>query len=185
MINVKNLQFEYKSGLVLGITGFVISLLLGFVSGNSIEVILFRVLIFTILFAFLGYGSFFIIKKYVPEIYQVFSALDNKTEHKSNTGNTDESNEKILTENIPETKEKQETSTESEVKPAQEFTELSNDITPELNVPDADKTLNDEILNSPVEEMNKTAQKLLKDNNIKYEPKIAAQAIRTMMKRDE
>jgi len=71
MAQLSGLSIEYRSGLLLGLLALVLSVLTGLISGIGFVVILIRALIMVPVFVAVGYGTIIILKKYVPEIYDV------------------------------------------------------------------------------------------------------------------
>jgi hypothetical protein len=184
MINYKSIGAEYITGAFLGGLALVISLLIGFISGNRMSLVFFRTVINTLLFTGIGIVCIFVIKKFVPEVYQVFSTLNDaenieiKTEEFKDNTKAESSSTSEIASGINDM-------TEPETKSSlnHEDKELEN----EFNILDkqpaefsdgSDFSSNDSNIEN-------NTRGTVKNKSIKYEPKIAAQAIRTMMKKDE
>ncbi|MBN2402535.1 MAG: hypothetical protein JXN64_09045 [Spirochaetes bacterium] len=181
MITLKNINIEYLAAMGFGLTGLVLSLFAGFFSGNSISVILFRAFITAIILSIVGFICLFIIKKFVPEIYQIINSIFN---NESADINVDSSNEKSY--------EKAEGDNLGNMSSdTAEFSEINENLAANRTDTDLESQFNtiDKIDSSSSLNADMTPGAVshsgFKDNKIKYEPKIAAQAIRTMMKRDE
>ena len=174
MISIKNLNIEYKFLIIFGILSLIMSLLIGIISGIDFSVITIRMLIFVPIFAGLGYGIAFVLKRYIPELYQLLAGL--------NEDSTDVMGDKDETGNISEDISdpgRDEASMGDEVDG--DFTEFNSDDFTKLESVegiDADKGTN--ISNK------KLGKHIISKEKIaKYEPKLMAEAIRTMMSRDE
>ena len=61
-------MFNLKWGIILGSIGFVLSLLVGIISGASFPLVLIRPLIFTAVFFVLGLGLWLLINHFLPEL---------------------------------------------------------------------------------------------------------------------
>jgi hypothetical protein len=189
MINFRNIGVQYLTGILFGLFALVLSLLIGFLSGNRISLVIFRTFLNTFIFSLIGTGCIFIIKRFVPEIYQIISFSDDaenieiKTEEISGKSNSTRKKSKENPEsNSEELKQENPDSAENEMSlnEKRDDTELEN----EFNVLDKQPSgFSSE--NSSNNNSDNVSSKIIKDNSIKYEPKIAAQAIRTMMKKDE
>lgn len=170
MIDIKKISIEYKIAAVFGAVSFVISFLTGILAGNPAGAVIAKSLILTVVFTGIGYVSIFVLKRYVPEVYDIFSS---GVLNQDDDGSVD----------IPD--EGAEVVTEPEAGVAGENLDITDksDEMPEpekLNRDDKETELHD-ISNEHVT----TEEAKEKEKIFKYEPEIAAQAIRTMMKRDE
>ncbi len=85
MINLKNINKEYLISAGFGFFGLILSLLAGIFSGNKLFIIFFRAITTAILFSILGFICLFIIKKFVPEIYQIINSINNNEGSNVNT----------------------------------------------------------------------------------------------------
>ncbi|MBN2040966.1 MAG: hypothetical protein JW864_13055 [Spirochaetes bacterium] len=178
MVNYKNFAIEYITALIFGVLGLLLSLFAGFISGNKIISVFVRSVIITIGFAFIGYICLIIVKKFVPEIYQVFSNInENKEVNLNNDRDNSKGSEIDSAENMPETSiAEADSGTETRV--------------PDVELEDQFNTLEKEqagesFLSKDKVDAGTASKSFSREKNITYEPKIAAQAIRTMMKRDE
>ncbi|MFH0974636.1 MAG: hypothetical protein V1874_02515 [Spirochaetota bacterium] len=125
----------------------------------------------------------FVLKKFVPELYQIVNSLNinkeveiksedlaNKDIKPNNNANNVEPGEKTSVQSesdVAVNTGREDAALENEFNRMEKPSEIYSSLGADNNDPTGG------------------SQKLFKDNKIKYEPKIAAQAIRTMMKRDE
>jgi hypothetical protein len=172
MTMLSSLPLDIRMAVYFSAVAALISLLLGGITGVDFMTILIRMGISVPLFGALGFGSIFLVKKFVPEM---FEAVSNQGSPGDELGEEGSNEPDIMAESdgfgedgiVEEGLEGAEPGSTSEA-----FTELeSNDLT------------------------NVTAQgrqgqagmgkHIVKDGEMNYEPKLMAQAIRTMMSRDE
>ena len=171
-MQLSELNIEYRAGLVFSIIALVLSLTTGLVAGISITVIIVRSFIMVPVFFGVGYSVTLILKKFVPEIYELFTVKkDEKTETAAEVIDISQDNEEVNAGVLSESSEQQDTG----------FTELT-----EKNF-DRYNTVSDSGLETT---LNTSTGKLGKHiivqeqfNN--YEPKIMAQAVRTMMNKEK
>lgn len=170
MINLKDIDIEYISSAIFGLTGLILSLFIGFISGNAISLVIIRALIITIIFSILGFACILIIKKYVPEIYKIFTSINNNEEVEIKPEN--------LEEDIKDKKPIIDSSVSEEINLHEDKRdeELENEFNTFDNQSEEDSYASKRVVDS---------KNIFNEKKIKYEPKIAAQAIRTMLKRDE
>ncbi|MBN1500414.1 MAG: hypothetical protein JW982_09665 [Spirochaetes bacterium] len=154
----------------------LLSLAVGFISGNNITIIILRAVIFSIIFSVIGFGSVIVIKKYIPEFYNiVFSA---EIEHSGTEGNID--SDSMQFENKSPNYEsinsfENETSIEEDMPESDDYSGGSENAS---NDNYADEALNN-ISGS------KMGKHILEEKGMQFEPKLMAEAIRTMMSKDE
>jgi len=190
MIDLKNLRIEHKAGAIFAAAALTTSLLAGVVSGTGFVVILVRLFILTPIFAAIGFTSIFIIKKYVPELYDTLSgkSVENKESTQENRTKIN-SDEDDIQDGI-ESSDSQETSTDEVIQNAadgddsdeeleKEFKELTKEDLPKLDSSEA----GDIDISSADSKMGKHI--ISKEQDFKYEPEVMAKAIRTMMSKDE
>lgn len=142
--------------------GLVVSMIAGFMAGNRVSYILFVSLVSSLSFAGLGFGIYQILEKKVPEFLNFLSTL---------TGGTSESND----ENEGFADSGAEVHTRStELDSGTDFTESSME-----DIQEKDKILQQA-------KSGKFGDHLVVDKiAIKNEPKLMAEAIRTIMSRDD
>ncbi|HOP63579.1 MAG TPA: hypothetical protein PK358_03480 [Spirochaetota bacterium] len=172
----ENMGIEQKYGAVFGAAAFVLSLLTGLVSGVSFTVTIIRSLIMIPVFFIVGYGTLSVLKKYVPEIYD---ALVNTAGRGVKAGA--ESETEIFISETDAADEGAAAESESSGGATGEFTELTGKDF------DRYKTADDTVLDSTFEASNGKMGKhiIVEEQFNDYEPKIMAQAIRTMMSKDK
>ena len=167
---MQGLTLENKVGAVFSAAAFLLTLLVGIISGVKFGVTIIRSLICIPVFFGIGFGIIFVIKTYVPEVYEMLVTSSSK-EASSETRSLNQEEVEIDHGEYSEGME--------ESKP--EFTELSEK--------DFDKysTLGDDGLNTAFNaSAGKMGKHIVVDEKFSsYEPKIMAQAIRTMMSKDK
>lgn len=177
MINFKSLDIEYITGLIFGVLGFVLSILIGFISGNNFVFIVVRSLIIAVIFSLIGYACLIIIKKFVPEIYHVFTSINENQEIDINKDISDVAEHESSIENIPE-------ASAADINSESDLKIPDMDLENQFNTLEKDKSEESQV-NADGRDSAVISKNISSEKNIRYEPKIAAQAIRTMMKRDE
>ena len=186
MVSLKNINIEYTLSAGFGAAGLVLSLLTGLFSGNEIPVIFLKAFITAIIFVILGYICLFIIKKFVPEIYQIICLINSNEELNIDVEASDDKIDQKSEININQNKNFGDTDISGSpgfdrgVSVKSEDTELESEFNSVGNNGD-----NYSSLKTNEKDSVEISHNAFKESNIKYEPKIAAQAIRTMMKRDE
>ncbi len=168
MINIKEINREYILSAIFGVSALILSFLIGFLAGNGIGPIIFRSVISMIVFSIIGFAGLYVIKRFVPEVYEIIDS--------GSTVQIDDSDLSIEeSEEVVDAEQQEAPPIEEEAK----VTDLDEEFSSEkkANVDDSDLDLSSE------EESPAPGTDL--QEKIKYEPEIAAQAIRTMMKKDE
>jgi hypothetical protein len=173
MLKLEGFGIEIKAGLLFGITGFALSFITGFVSGVSFSVVIIRSAITVLVFSGIGFAVLMILKNYVPEMYEILSDSGNSEEaavHKPD-GNISE----IYSDNngLSESMEGETASSE--------FKELDDQSYERLTSVE-NQGLNSE-LNVSEGKMGKHI--IMQDEFNGYEPKLIAEAVRTMMGKDK
>jgi len=182
MVDIKNIDIKYKSGVIFGIISLVLSLLTGILSGVGIGIVFLRALIMAPIFPALGFGIIWIIQKYIPEFNGVFSSADsgNIDTDIDDTGMDSASD---LSDGMPESVEGA-SDTEgggfSEM-PDDEYPRVSSDTTAEIESSFDSSGMND-VGSSSGKKLGKHI--IADENSFKYEPKLMAEAVRTMMSKD-
>ncbi len=183
MISLKSLGIEYKAGAVIGIAALVLSLMIGLAVGNEFLYSIGRSFFFAVLFAVLGFGGAFLLKKYVPEVFQLVEPGDTLK-----TVETSESVEVIAdnqgaggyASSAPVNSDERAGGAESASSKGDDsprFEPLSDYVKNEAG----DETL--DALDAGSSE--KMGKHIFKNKKVSYEPKILASAIRTMMSKDQ
>jgi len=189
MISLKSLAIEYKTGAVMGVAALVLSFLTGLIVGNEFLYSLGRAFFFSILFALLGIGGLVLLKRFVPEAYAAIaepglsSAKSVDTSESvevvaSGIAGADEASAASAVDVQPGTAAKKSRSNadadESE-SGGPEFEPLGDYYKKQPGPDHLDVTSSKKSMGRHV----------LVEKSIKYEPKILAAAVRTMMNRDQ
>ena len=145
---------KVKFSLFLALFAFIISIIIGFIIDNTIINLLWKAIVFGILFFALGFGSWHFLEKRVPELFEMFLSGSNEIPGENGLENLNDSGEFVSTEG-----NHGETAHES-----QDTVDISS------NPKSGSNQLGDHIL--------------VRDKMIENEPKLLAEAIRTMMDRD-
>lgn len=178
MLKLEGLGIETKTGLFFGIIGFVLSFVTGFISGISFSVVLIRSLVAVLVFTGIGFAVLMVLKKYVPEIYEVLSASgDSASGYSEETvvHDLEESGSAIYSDKVSGSEKDDAGSSDSG------FQELDNQSYERLTSVE-DQGLNSE-LNISEGKMGKHI--IMQDQFSEYEPKLIADAVRTMMGKDK
>ncbi len=173
MLKLKGLGIEIKSGLFFAVVGFLFSFITGFVAGISFSVVILRSVITALIFSFLGYVAVIIIRKYVPEIYEMFfmqedSAQEEATEQRAENGDGFTRADEII-----------------------ESAEESGDNSGFRGLDDQSYERLTSVQNQELDsDLNISAGKMgnhiiIQDQFNGYEPKLMADAVRTMMSKDK
>jgi hypothetical protein len=183
MISLKSLGIEYKAGAVIGVAALVLSLLIGLGVGNEFLYSVGRSFFFGILFAVMGFGGAILLKKYVPEVFQLVEPGD-----KLKTVETSD-NVEVIADNqgaggyassAPVNSEERAGGADSASLKGGEspqFEPLSDYVKNEIG---------DDTLDTPdAGGSEKMGKHIFKNKKVSYEPKILASAIRTMMNKDQ
>jgi hypothetical protein len=177
---LQNISLEYRIGLAFGVTALLFTLLIGIVSGIQFDVIAIRLIIMAPLYALIGTGIVMIVKKFVPEFYELF----NRDFHKKDPGAEDLEGADADS-GVGDSEEREsrisDTGQEETVSEEGEFSEMNPDDLPRVETgetPDLDNPLD-------VSE-GKLGRHIVANEKIaKYEPKVMAEAVRTMMSKDK
>ena len=163
---LKKIGWETKAIVIPGAAAFLISLAGGIVSGNPFYVVILRAFIFSIVFSALSFGSLSVLKKFVPEFFDSIAAVMPGAE----TGDAQE-----------------DISPDSELAAddrydASEAEQDSGSVEPYDAPPSFAPAGLDQISGSAFP--SKSGRKKLEEQTLKFQPKIMAEAIRTMMSKD-
>lgn len=176
---IYKISLELKVSILFGILAFVVTLLFGSMVGNKIGILIGRVLFFTVVYAAIGYGSLVIIKRRVPEVYEILNQSfgfpkSNVSQDEYVTVKPDESN--VVQEEGPNGNEENIPDTSISKKADTSYTEVFTPL-------ESKDYTNLSTKDSKPKKMGKHI--VLDDKKIQYEPKVMAEAIRTMLKRDK
>ncbi len=172
---LQNISLEYRIGLIFGVTALLFTLLVGIISGIRINVIAVRLLIMAPVYALMGTGIIMIIKKFVPEFYEFFNReIPEGTDADSGAGGAEEEESSLSDGGREET-----------VPEEGEFREMDTDDLPRVETGEAPDLENS--LDNPLDvSQGKLGRHIVATEKVaKYEPKVMAEAVRTMMSRDE
>ena len=163
------LGIEFKSGILFSIIALILSMVAGLIGSVPFGMIIFRSLVIIPLFFFVGFGVLIIMKKFVPEVYEAITN-DKETESGASVENVDISyRDEGFESEYSENKEENFT----------EFTEDDFDKVQSTNSTNADDVHDTS--------GGKLGKHIIVDNQQLngYEPKVMAEAIRTMMSKDK
>lgn len=177
MVQIKELPVEYKAAVFFGLCALVLSLLVGVVAQTSVAVVFIHSLILLVVFALLGYVLVFVLKKFVPEVYALLSSSAVSSE--GDSAETDIPLTDAAEGSVPKSAKDAAGQLDGE-------TPAAADSTPDAPQPFVAFSQSDypkyETESLPESKLGKHIVK--EEKKIKYEPRIMAEAIRTMMSRD-
>ncbi|MBP7901603.1 MAG: hypothetical protein KA015_02180 [Spirochaetes bacterium] len=163
---LRNIGWNIRITLIAGGAAFLISLLSGLVSGNPFAVVLLRAVLFASVFAGLSFGSLFVLKKFVPEFFDtLFSVLPEIKQEDDSL--SDESAEHSPLSETGEYGAETEASQSGE----------TFDAPPSFAPTGLDQ------ISASSSSLN-PGKKKLEEQALKFQPKIMAEAVRTMMNKD-
>ena len=176
-MNIGDIQLEYRSGALFGIVALLLSLTAGIVAGNGAGHVIGRSFILMLVFAALGYIAIYVFRKYVPEVYEMLKAMSDRR-----LG--DEELKELPDEDRPPTTDG--ISAEEATPDSGAETEAVAGGTPArtdsfVPLQEGDFTT----YSSAKPERGKLGKHFFEQKDIRYEPKIMAEAIRTMIARDK
>jgi len=162
------IKFEYKFGIVFSAVALVLSLATGFIAGISAGVVIVRGLVIAAVFFGMGFSVIMVVKRFVPEAYDVLSS---PREPQTGEG------EAAAGDAMPQVDEPYQ---EAGEEPPQ-FTEFTEKDFDRYNTPG-----DSGIESSPDVSGGKLGKHVLVEQQFSgYEPKLMAQAIKTMMSKDK
>ncbi|MCU0846945.1 MAG: hypothetical protein MUD12_03565 [Spirochaetes bacterium] len=174
MTLIRNLSIDYKFIILFGLTGFICSVLAGLAFGIKPGVLISRSFFFTLAFCGIGFGIIFVIKKYIPELYEAISDMKIGA-----AGSESEEAVRVSEQEVVSGLPAGGDVPAPEMSQTGEFKETKSE---DMARFDTLIGAGDRISTSE----GKLGKHILsKDKFGQYEPKIIAQAIRTMIKRDE
>ena len=187
MISLKSLGIEYKAGSVIGLSALVLSLLIGLLSGNEFLYSVGRAFFFGVLFALMGFGGVFLLKKYVPEVLQIaeigsaVKPVDTSENVEVVADNAAVSGTSGFVSSAP-VNESEKSEEMADTVPGQKGSVPQFEPLGEYFKKDS---ASDALSSDDLGEASKMGKHLLKEKKIDFEPKIMASAIRTMMSKDQ
>jgi len=168
MIQIGDLGIDLKTGILFSISALVLSIIAGFAANVPAGMIFFRAAIITPVFFGVGFGIMQILKKFVPEIYEILSNLKLSSE---------DSVEKVEI-SLDNSSDGSNDTFEKNDSGFSEFTEKDYDRLQSVKDSGLDSTLE-----APGRKLGKHI--ILENQLSSYEPKLMAQAVRTMMSKDK
>ncbi len=180
MISVRSVSLDYKAAALFALVALVLSLVTGFIAGIRWEVVLIRSVVLMLVFAGIGFGACAILRKFVPEVHQLLSSfagmdpsvapgepeIDLMEAGAASAGGGEAAPEEGEAEAAGDTSQLQGGFSELEKEGLAHYTSASGGTT----------------VNTRSGKLGKHI--LEKEKMAKYEPKIMAQAVRTMMSKD-
>jgi len=183
MINLRKFDIEYTIATLFGLLGFVLSFIIGLLAGNDVGVVMARAILFAFVFSIISYISMFTVKKYIPEIYEIINSK------KSSEQNEDLA---ISPEEVMDSSVSLEEGADTSIPPEESAPipkQTKKDVSEEelTTIDTSDMKISDSHLDISQETRGIDGQVTVSKGkkNIKYEPKLMAKAVRSMMKRDE
>jgi hypothetical protein len=179
MISIDKITIEYKSTALFGITALLLSFIIGIIAGVTWNIVILRSFVLAVVFAAIGYGTCLIFKRFVPELYQILAsttlASNGQGSHEDATA-------------VPDHEAAQDASIgvdELDMSRAEEHAGAPAETFKELDKEDLDRYSSSGGAGGVNTGAGKLGKHILeKEKLAKYEPKIMAQAVRTMMSRD-
>jgi hypothetical protein len=180
MISIRSISLWYKTAAVFSLLALVLSLITGFIAGIRWEVVLLRSAILMLVFAGIGFGASAILRKFVPEVYQLLSSLAGEGQA-AGSGEPDIGMEEVGAEMAGAGESAPAYDDASGVvppeAPAGDFAELEKEGLAHYSTASGETAVHTR--------SGKLGKHILeKEKMAKYEPKIMAQAVRTMMIKD-
>ena len=183
MVSFESLKIEYKTGAALGLVALVLSSAVGLAAGNTALYTFGRALFLCIVFACLGTGLTMLLRKYVPEVFDAsFGASSSFSgSGQSLTGSADgegfDSSAGVSAASAPVSSSFDSAADGSTGAGEPGFVPLGEYV-------EGQQQYGDEHLQTP-HGSRSVGKHLLEEKGMKYEPKIIAEAIRTMMSKDQ
>ena len=188
MIDVKKISFDVKTGIVFGILALLLSFFTGIFSGIGLKSVLLRTFIMVAVFSVLGFAVVFVLKKYVPEFYELLSGSFSAQGAGEGKGDSAESDGQPAGDISPD----QTYTREGGVMGAGEGMDEAHDVGGEFSelteksFPRYETISDNDLEPAANVSLGKMGKHIIeKEKVVKYEPKLMAEAIRTMMSRDK
>jgi hypothetical protein len=181
MISIRSISLEYKATVIFAVLALVLSLVTGMGVGIRLSVVVLRSVILCAVFAGIGFGICVIMRKFVPEVYQFLASFAG-AQPVVEAGVPDigllgaEGEETAGGETAPAGVDA-EAGEPASVESPGAFTELEKEGLEHYSTSPGGTSVNTR--------SGKLGKHILeKEKMAKYEPKIMAQAVRTMMSKD-
>jgi hypothetical protein len=170
MVSLKTIKWEHKLSIIFSVISFALSFITGIFFDNSILNVISKAVVLSIIFAVLGYIVIYVLRNYVPEVFAVPKTANTVTDE---TVEVDEQ----FADGAPELEnENNIAASESSLSGGEDF------ISTDKNLPKYDSAELDSDLSS--KKSTSLGKHVFEDEGVKYEPKLMAEAIRTMMGKD-
>jgi len=191
IMNVRDIQIEYKISMVFASAALLLSLFSGIIAGIDSTVVIVRAVLSAVTFAGLGFAVMYVFKKFVPEFGEIFRGFGSREEQDAIDVETPELQNDAYDAAVSGEGSGAETNVGSEG-----FSEFNEGDFPHLKSGTGETGLEDslsapgggdEFVGSKVNpSKGKMGKHIIADENLfKYEPKIMAEAVRTMMRKGE
>ncbi|MBP7737887.1 MAG: hypothetical protein KA369_18050 [Spirochaetes bacterium] len=182
MVSLDKINLEYKSTALFGFTALLLSFVIGLLAGVRWNVVFLRALILMVVFGVIGFGICFILRKYVPEVYELVSSLAmlrSAPQDAAASGAEEHGEAPPDGTGEAEAHDIAEAGTEAGTPEASEFREFDKEGLAHFSTgPGGSGSINTK--------SGKLGKHILESEKMaKYEPKIMAQAVRTMMSKDK
>lgn len=181
MISLNKINIEYKSTVLFGLSALFLSFLIGFLAGVRWNIVILRSIVLMVVFAAIGFGICVILRKFVPEIYGFLTSVPPSGSEDTAGNEPDiDMSEGVEAASMGEDAEMSGApSPDAAERPrADEFRELEKEGFAHYSTAPGGGSG----VHTPSGKLGKHI--LEKEKLAKYEPKIMAQAVRTMMGKD-
>jgi hypothetical protein len=182
MISLQKINLEYKSTALFGFIALILSFVIGFLTGIRWNIVLLRSIMLMIVFAAIGYGACVILRKFVPEVYEFMVSIASLT---GTGGESVESNVETAHDAVhdvaaeSENREPAPVDEQNAAPAVEDFKELDKEGLAHFSTASGGGSA----VNTGAGKLGKHI--LQTEKLTKYEPKIMAQAVRTMMSKDK
>ncbi len=178
MVSLDKINLEYKSTVLFGFTALLLSFVIGLIAGVRWNVVFLRALILMAVFGVIGFGICFILKKYVPEVYELVSSMASLRSASQETAAPEDHGEAPEGMEEAEARDNGEAGADAAATAPSEFKEFDKEGLAHFSTgPGGSGSINTK--------SGKLGKHILESEKLaKYEPKIMAQAVRTMMSKD-
>ncbi|HPB82209.1 MAG TPA: hypothetical protein PK200_09250 [Spirochaetota bacterium] len=173
LFSFRELGLELKTALVFGTLSLILSLVIGIAAGNNFGNALVTSLVLMLVFTGIGYGIILVLRNFVPELLEVFNVRPD-VDHTGDAINlnTDQSPEVDGQDSYGEGLEGEDSGVPGDRAGDKDFEPLDRN---EMKQYSTGRETSDTKIGKHI---------VVDQKKIKYEPKIVAEAIRTMMRRD-
>ena len=183
MFDIHSIEFDYKFPAGIGVLACVLSILIGLISGVNISTVIIRSLIITPVFFGIGYAVVSVLRKFVPEIYEALNVKnrtgdDFKIEEKGGDFAFNDHAPQKTADEMPDVSQAEKHNRTSSDK---DFSEIRDD-----SYPKYEHSTESDVQANSKGKSGKMGKHILKREELaQYEPKLMAEAVRTMMQKDD